>query len=93
MTRISGRKAASASRNVRQAEKASARSDETVLPGRDPTRGASWATSQSRSAPSSTTSSTAALSLASASSGPSDSRMPACAFTISPRAQKVTPSP
>ena len=54
MTRMSGRKAASASRNVRHAEKASVRSDDAVLPGREPTSGASCATSQSRSASSTT---------------------------------------
>ena len=36
---------------------------------------------------------TAVPSLAAASSAESDSRMPACAFTISPSAQKLTPSP
>ncbi len=39
MTRISGRKAAIASRNGRHAENASARSAEASLPGRDPTSG------------------------------------------------------
>ncbi len=81
---------ASASTNRRHAVNSSSRGASDVP---TPMSGARRRRIQSRCAGSSTTASTASASFAPASSGSSESRMPACAFTISPNAQKPTPSP
>ena len=62
------------------------------LPRPRPTSGSRWRTTHARSC-SSTVSATDARSLAVASSSASFSWIPACALTISPSAQKLTPAP
>ena len=81
-----------ASMNLRHAANASPRvSPDRSSPPR-PTSGRRWRPTQARS-PSSGRSPTTSSSFAAAASAASDSRIPACAFTISPSAQYETPSP
>ena len=82
-----------ASTNRRQAANDSGRSTRAVSGSTRPSRGAMRALSHSRSAGSAASAATAASSLAATWAGSSDSRIPAWALTISPRAQKVIPSP
>ena len=95
-TTTSGRLAATASRNRRQAVKVSACSGVPVLASMSlawPSSGARRVSSHWRSAGSSTTAATVSASLAATVAGSSNSRMPAWALRTSPRAQKLMPSP
>jgi hypothetical protein len=92
MTR--GRSAASPSRNRRHAVNDSSRlASPAPSAAFTPTSGPKRDRIHSRSDPFPMTASTAADSFFPASPRSSVSRMPAWAFTISPRAQKVIPSP
>ena len=85
-TRTSGRSSARPSKKRRQAVNASSRaSPEGSAPPASPTSGLRCDSIQG--------SETASESLRAASASSSPSRIPACALTISPSAQKVTPSP
>ena len=92
-TRIVVRCMASASRKRRHAVNASVRSTVESSSIAAPTSGARRARTQSRSVASWIRSPSAAASLSPACAGVSVSRIPACAFTSSPRAQNVMPSP
>ena len=93
-TRTSGRSSAIASRKRRQAANDSSRRSPAHAPSISrPASGRSWRSIHAASAASSMNLATACRSFSPACSGASDSRIPACAFTISPSAQKVTPSP
>ena len=93
-TSTSGLRAAISSRNRRQAANASVRrSPRSSRAEVSPASGARCASIQRASFASSTTYSTAMRSFSSTLAAGSVARMPALAFTISPSAQKVTPSP
>ena len=81
-------RSASASRKRRQAAKASPRRSARRCRSARPTSGRRWRSIQSASAASSDASRRPRASFASAASAASVSRMPACALTISPSAQK-----
>ena len=91
-TSTHGRRAAISSRNRRHAVNDSSRL--AVTPSLSaPTSGASRASNHVASSTSGNISATVAASLPRAAAASSDSRIPASAFTISPSAQNVMPSP
>ena len=93
-TSTTGRNAASASRKRRQAKKASdRRSCQEPLSLASPTRVRRCPSTHSASGSSRSASRTAPLSFSAAVVADSASRIPACALTIWPSAQKVTPVP
>ena len=91
--RTSGSRRASASRKCRQAAKAARRSSPWARPSPSrPTSERRWLSIRAACAGAGTRSATAAASLPAAVAAPSVARMSAWRLTISPRAQKVTPS-
>ena len=86
-----GRRAAIASRNRLQAVNDSSRAAPGAVAPRAPRAGASLEPNHARSASSAKRAAIVSSSLALASCGSSDSRIPASDFTISPSAQKVIP--